>query len=195
MEELLAEQLVAELSRHPGIIPPDKPMFLTMLVSANIPASSRFYEELPDTSQLREYTQKYHYLSLRRVLRNRNAKECQLNTWKKTYEMLASTLGLYSSDVLSRNVRTDKMLIDMMAAAKHPFSVLGKLETYDYDNPTETLLRMTRPVLVIPEAENIGAIVQWEIAQTTYEVEVGLFLRCFKQVSQRRYERVQYARP
>ena len=170
-----ANILVDSLKKHSGIIPPNSEMFFDILVNAYIPKSSRFYESLPDKQQLLEETNRYHYLSLRRVLRNRNARNYQLSGLKQAYEAIASALKIYSSDVLSRRLRADKELVEMMAESRHPFSLLGKFQTYDYDNPDERLFIETRPVLVIPDAKDITKILKWEEANIVREEEVWPF--------------------
>jgi hypothetical protein len=174
MEIKTAETLVDELERHENLITIDKGLFLNELVSVDVPQSSRFYEVTPGKRQLVEGTGSYHNLSLRRVLRNENARNYQLSQWKKAYETVLSAFGAYSSDALSRNLRADRTLVDMMANCKEPFSLLGKLESYDFDNPDDCLFIVTRPVLVVPGAKDRNPIYEWEEANTTYEKEVRL---------------------
>lgn len=176
MDRKIAERLINELSKHSEIVSPDRKLFLDILISTDIPESSRFYEQLPDKRQLVEETDRYHYLSLRRVLRNRNARDYRLSQRKKNYEAVASALGLYSSDVLSRNLRVNKDLVEIMAECQEPFSLLGKFKTYDHGNPDETLFVVTRPILVIPNVENREPIYAWEKANTIYEKEIRTFI-------------------
>lgn len=187
MDIKIAESLLSELGRHSGIVTPDRRLFLDILVSTDVPESSRFYEGLPDKQQLVQETGRYHFLSLRRVLRNRNARSYQLSQWKKAYESITSVFGAYSSDALSRNLRTNRDLVEMMAECREPFSLLGKFQTYDFDNPDETLYMVTQPVLVIPGAKDTKSICDWETANTIYEKEVGLFLRHPKRISPQKY--------
>ena len=187
MDKKVAEKLVDELERQHRAIPIDKGMFIDILMSFPILKSSRFYEELPDKQQLIEESGRYHYFSLRRVLRNKNAKNYRLSRAKQAYEALASTLGIYSSDVLSRKLRADKELVKMIADNENPYSLLGKFKTYDFDNPDETLFIMTKPVLAIPDAKNIAKISDWEEANTIYEKEVGIFFRHPKIIKSQEY--------
>jgi len=106
---------------------------------------------------------------------------------KKTYEAIAFTLGEDSSDALSRNLRSEGKLVEMMTKCEEPFSLLGKFQSYDFDNPNETLFVVTRPVLVIPGAKNMKPIHDWEKANTTYEKEVGLFFRHSKKIKPQGY--------
>ena len=128
MDKNIAEGLVNELGRHSGIVTPERELFLDVLVSTDVPESSRFYEVVPDNQQLVQETGRYHYLSLRRVLRNGNARDYQLSQWKKAYEAVASVFGAYSSDVLSRNLRANRDLVEMMAECRETFSLLGKFQ-------------------------------------------------------------------
>ncbi len=178
MDRKIAETLVDELGRHGSLVTLDSELFLNELVSADVPESSKFYEVLPGKRQLVEETGRNHYLSLRRVLRNRNARDYQLSQWKKAYETIASAFGVYSSDALSRNLRVDGNLVEIMSRSEQPFSLLGKFQSYDFDNPNDILFVITRPVLVIPGAKDMKPIHDWEEANTTYEKEVrfmGLF--------------------
>ena len=186
MERSLAESLIDELTKHLGIINPDKDLFLNILTSAEVPESSKFYEVLPNKQQLVEERKRYHYLSLRKVLRNRNAKENQLSLWKSKYESIASAFGICSSDVLSRNLRVNKDLIEMMDECKEPFSLLGEFQTYNFDNHDETLFIITRPVLVIPSVENRKPY-NWENANTKYEKEVGVIFRHSERIKPQEY--------
>ena len=72
-------------------------------------------------------------------------------------------------------MRANKNLVEIMARNDHPFSLLGKLQTYDFGNPDEDLFVITKPVLVIPGAEDSKLIDDWEEANTTYEKEIDLF--------------------
>ncbi|MFH1073074.1 MAG: hypothetical protein V1743_06620, partial [Nanoarchaeota archaeon] len=132
MDKRVAQFLCDELSRHPKIIKPDTALFLDLLIAADIPESKRFYEILPEHAQLVQETDQYFYLSLRRILRNKNARNYHLHGWKKAYETGASALRMYSSDALTRNLRTDEDIVELMATCEQPFSLLGKFETYDY---------------------------------------------------------------
>lgn len=187
MDKQIAENLIRELSGHPGIISPDKNLFLGMLVQAEVPESPNFYETLQDKQQLVEEGERYHYLSLQRILRNENARDHYLPKWKKAYESIASILGVYSSDGLTRDLRANKTLIEMIAECEKPFSLLGKFQTYDHDNLDRTLFVITRPVLVIPGAKDTNPIYNWEHANTVYQEEVGLIFRHLKRIKAQEY--------
>ena len=188
MDKKIAENLINELERHSGIIRPNRDLFFNVLSSADVPESSRFYEVLPSNKQLLEESSRYHYLSLRRVLRNKNAKDYQLSKLKSVYEIITSELRMFSSDALSRKVRTNKDLINMMGECEHPFSLLGKFQTWDYDNSEGKLYSITKPILVIPEVEDMKLIYDWENENTTYKKEIGgFFLRYQKRIKPQEY--------
>ena len=88
MDKEVVKNLVSELKRHSEIVIPDDQLFSKMLISTDVSESSRFYEELPDKRQLVEETGRYHYLSLRRILRNKNAKNYKLSKLKRIYEKI-----------------------------------------------------------------------------------------------------------
>jgi len=141
--------------------------------------SSRFHEiitELPDNDVLIEDGgDRYHYIQLRRILRNKNAKDYQQSGMKRLYERAVSLFGIYDSNVLTRRIRGNKELVDMMVQCSCPFSLLGKLETWDYSNKDEKMFAITKPIFVIPNAKNTEAISKWESDNTKYESSGFLF--------------------
>ena len=187
MDPAVAEILFGAFEKRAGIQAPDKNAFLEMLVEAQVPDSSRFSEELPDKPQIITEADLYHCISLRRLLRNRNAKDYKLSGVKKAWETVAAGLGIYSSDVLTRKIRADPELVELMSISDSEFSLLGKIETFDYANPKEILYKKTRPILVIPDLPKAAAVMQWEEANTTYEKEVGLMFRRFKTIGKTEY--------
>jgi len=187
LDKKIAEKLIDELEGHSGIIKPERELFLNILVSAEIPDSSKFYENLPEKKQLSEEFNRYHYLSLRRVLRNRNARNYRLSEWKKAYEAIASAMRIYSSDSISRNLRANKDVVEMMAECREPYSLLGKFKIYDFNNPDKALFVISRPVLIIPGAKDKGPIYEWENDNTTHEEEVGIIFRHLKRINPQEY--------
>jgi len=171
MEKEIAAMLVQGLSGHSGIIPVDKDKLVDLLVSADIPDSSRFYERLPDNSQLMDETGRNHYLSLRRILRNNRAEGYEIPLWKNAFNNAIKSCSSYSSDTLCRSMRTNKALVKAMSESESPFSLLGKLETLDFENPDKPLYIVTSPILVIPGEGDIKPIREWEDANTKYEIE------------------------
>jgi len=191
MDEKTAKNLVDEMARHPEVIKPDKDLFVKVLSSINVPGSSKFYENLPDdllnNSQLIQKIDRYHYLSLKRILRNYNAREHQLSTSGKILESIGSVFRVCDSDALDRNLRTNKDLIKMMAENKQLYSLLGEFQTYDFDNPDDKFFRITRPILVIPGVEDMSEILKWEQANSTFEKEIGNIVKRFKKIRLQEY--------
>ena len=187
MDHRLAENLLDELAKHPEIVRVDRDLFLGVLKVAEIPESSRFHEDLPDKQQLAEGLDRYAYFSLRRVLRNRNAENYRLSAWKNTFEAVMSAFGAYSSDVLTRKIRADGEIVDMMARNEHPFSLLAKCKTYDFGNSEGRLFVVTRPVLVIPGVKDIDRILAWEEDNTAYEEEVRNFFPTNRRIRREDY--------
>lgn len=178
MDPAVAERLFEELSTHSGITPPNRKLFLRLLASTSVPESPDFHQTLPNERQLTQESSSYHYLSLRRILKNRNARDYQSPQWRRHLDRVASIspFRVYSSDALVRDLGANRKLMEMMAECPEPFSLLGKLKTYDWDNTAEDLFIVTRPVLVIPGVEDREPIYEWEQARTTYEKEVRMMV-------------------
>jgi len=173
MDKTIAENLIVELSKHPRIIPLDKDFFIKILISMDVPESSRFYENLPDKEQTLQDGDNFYLLSLRRILRNNNAQDYKMSKWKNIYKSIISSSGAYSSDVLTRNLRADKDLVKIMSECEQPFSLLGKFKSYDINNSYNGISTIIRPILVIPGA--MDSVLKWEEANIIYDKE-GLFL-------------------
>jgi hypothetical protein len=186
MDKKDAETLIDALAHHSGIPVFDEEKFMNILEKTDVSESSRFYESLPLEQQTIYESDRYHYLSLRRILRNEEAKDYEYSGWKKGWEGLAKEFGIYSSTVLSRNLRAEPLLVSMMAESEHPFSLLGKLETYDTSK--EHLYRITKPILVVPDTEDSFKITEWENKNSIYEKEEGVFFfRGFKRIKPEKY--------
>jgi len=160
------------------------------LAVLEVPKSSRFYEELPLDSRyqatIEELTDRYHYLSLRRVLRNANVEIPKASLPKAIARKLRTILGFYSSTDFTRKLRENKRLVEVILRSSgkgNPFSLLGKLESFDISG--EALLVSTKPLLIIPEisAEDQGYVRDWENQHISYEREgvvLGLIPRKIK---------------
>ncbi len=171
MDENVAQVLIDRLSHHQGMMPIDMKKFMSALVTTDVPDSSRFYEELPNDRELcdrSEEDRRYNYFSLRRILRNRTAQNYKLSASKRAFEASLAALGAYSSDSLSRSIRADTQLVELMTNCLYPFSLLGKLESFDYGNRDERLFRVTRPILIIPGLQNDTPVYNWENANAQY---------------------------
>ena len=177
MDKIIAGKLVNELKNQFRFFTLDEKLFSNLLTSVNVPESSRFYEVLPDNQQTIQASDSDHHFSLRRVLRNKNANDYQLFGLKRIYGAITSAFGAYSSDVLTRYLRLNKDVTEMMTNCNEPFSLLGKLETFDSSNP-EAVSITTRPILVIPNVKERTIVDNWEKENMTYFKETriaGLF--------------------
>ncbi|MBI4162476.1 MAG: hypothetical protein HY513_02240 [Candidatus Aenigmarchaeota archaeon] len=174
MDEYVADALLDKLSGHQGLMPLDRAKFQHLLIAANVPDSSRFYDDLSGHSQAFpaiqqiEDDRRYGRFSLRRILRNRNVRDYRLSTPKRALETVLAAFGTYSSDSLSRSIRANKHVVELMAICPYPFSLLGKLETFDYGNTDERLFRVIRPILVIPGTQDDAPVYRWEDVSTKY---------------------------
>ena len=95
MERYLAEILIGGLESHPPLTPgilANKNYFVNLLVSTEVLPSRRFYEKVtPNGVTIADPAMdKTHSVSIRRVLRNKLAKDYQLSWLKAQYEAVAS---------------------------------------------------------------------------------------------------------
>ncbi|MBW2992894.1 hypothetical protein KY345_06785 [Candidatus Woesearchaeota archaeon] len=146
-----------------------------LLSSVEVPESSRFYVEVQDNSKTISETGRYFNFYVRRILRNRNAKGYEMSTLKGIYNNMISFLAHHPSAPLTRSIRLNQDLVDMMDKCEYPYSLLCRFEASDHDNPEERLFRETRPVLVIPGVEDIAKINAWENTHKKYEEAKGIF--------------------
>lgn len=171
MDRKVVERLIAELEIHPPLTPivlSNKSYLLDLLISTDMPVSRRFYEEVaPNQVSIQDdATSQYHSFSIRRVLRNNQARGYRLSGLKRLYEGALGAFGIHDSDVLTRRLRGDRDLVRMMTeAAQHgqPHSLLAKFETFDELSRKVA----TRPLVIIPDASP-ERISSWETANTTY---------------------------
>ena len=175
MDRNLAERLVEELETHPPLttnVLPNRDYFINLLVNTHVPPSSRFYEKIRENSTTIPDNAKdqFHILSMRRILRNNRAIDYRLSRLKKRYESLASALGVYDSDVFTRRLRTDRDIVALMAKSAQSYTLLAKLDTYDEFSGKVA----TRPLVIIPDVQDLSKILAWEDANTIYAQE-GLF--------------------
>lgn len=194
IERKVAEQLVDSLSCHAGIIPVDKIKFVELLTSIDIPISRKFYVDLSDDDkckQLLQETRRYHYLSIRRVLINKNV-DYRVSLVKKIWGKIISKIGrAWPSNVFSRNLRLNAKIAKILAESKSPYSLLVKFETYDYDNQDEVMFVISKPILAVStniNQDDIEIITEWERANTKYEKEVGFSpVKYLKRISFKKY--------
>lgn len=131
---------------------------------------------------------RYISLSLRRVLINRLAGLIYLGEMERAMHNVTNKLKIgYSSTEKASRIMDNSELLRMMGQSRAQFSLLGKLRIHDYDNPEERLYVVSKPMLVIPGADNIEEIQKWEESQAHYRKEVGLFFRHQKRIKAEDY--------
>lgn len=193
----IAEQLVETLKNHsgiiPGIIPVNEMKFIGLLTSITIDSTSKkFYIEIPNDKyqppyqQPGESTKRYHLLSIRRVLINKNA-VYNVSLIKKIWGNLISKIR-WSSNVFSRSLRLNPKIVEFLTENKSQFSLLVKFQTYDYNNKDEVLFVRSQPILALPNAkeDEIKTIEEWEKKNTFYEKSTP-FLGYQKRISFEKY--------
>lgn len=170
--------LVKALGNHPplttGVL--DELYLFRVLDSTKVPASRRFYQEIGDnTTQISDpATDLKYYLLLRRILRNDVATQYirqgyKLPALKKEWKRIADVLGVYDSDVVTRQLRTDPEMLEAMAKAHqdgHLYSLLAALETRD--NLSNKIAK--RPIIVVVGAD-LTKLVEWEVAHTKHYIQ------------------------
>ena len=116
--------------------------------------------------------------SLRRIIRNHNAEKAKLTGFKRLVADTSGILRRHDSTTLLRKLREEEELMELMrksAEQENPFSLLGKLEIYEYGNPKEILYTCKKPILIIPEQVNNPLVSLWEEKNTLYQKQKGLF--------------------
>ena len=182
MKPNLTKQLFDSMNKKLPFLVDDK--FFEILTTICISGSSRFSEQLPLYEQCEggQHSDSYSVFSLRRILRNGNANH---NSIMRHLTFYANRIGSYSSSALTRRIRNDSNIVSLMVESSkigNPFSLLGKLENYDYSNNDQILFRETKPILIIPEFEDHAAITYWETAHLYHEKEIGMYFRRFKKI-------------
>ncbi len=183
MEESLVQRLFEAFSRHPQIPRPREDIFIPALRNVNVdqhynPHPLAVFTIVPDTQsgkedgQLVEEDERYHYLSLRRVIATRQFRHGNLPRTKPSAILLSRFS--YSSDVLLTDLAFCVGLQKMVNRSDMPFALFGKLKTYDYGNNKDEMFHISRPVLVIPGQETNENITAWEDSKTLYQREFGL---------------------
>jgi len=193
MQPSIAEDLIGGLeTRIKGLPNPEK--FVEALERTEVAQSKRFYEPLPyDRQPVQDDPEgNYHMVSIRRILRNRNAHEQHSTGLKKWWANFVYKRGFYSSNVLTRKMRTDPAVIGLMKTADAPYSLLAKLETFEFDNAEEQLFIITKPVLIIPGQESNAAVQEWEDSVKMLEEERFTFLGMCRLSRQKRISEAQY---
>ena len=182
MEPNHALNLIEAFEKHPvisGLGEQDKKFFLERLIVTPIPESSRFYTELsnmPEEARLvRKTDDDYSHLSIRRVLRNGKAQGYDISCMKALWNDFLTEQGVFGSNVLTRKLRENDKIVKMMSASRNPHSLLAKYVTHSNTSNTDRpLVSSIRPIVVIPGANDVNEIIQWELANTIYRKEQGL---------------------
>lgn len=185
MEEKHASVLIKGLSKHQGIMPVNEKIFMEILASFNVPDSSRFHERMPVNPQLLDEGSRFYLLSLRRVLRNANAGSSNPSKLKQMWDKITLEFGAYNSTALTRDIRRNSPLVEMMRRSEYPFSLLGKFETYEVvsGNSDQPVLYTARPILIIPgvSENDLQRIYTWE-EKNIRRGEESPFARYFKRM-------------
>lgn len=171
-----AAKLIVSLEKHPLLAALNKEAATKVIGLLKFDESSRFYITIPENSQeITESSDRYHYFLLRRVLRNDRARGYNFAFLKQMHAGLLSSFRAYSSDVIARRIRDDDGVVDIMyrsARSGNPYSLLGKLETFEADGE-DSMSVTTRPILIVPEtsARESARLQEWEAANSLHEKE------------------------
>ena len=173
METTQVSVLVEELLKRPVLCSFDKEKFARLLENIKVGNSSKFHEEFPNETQRIDDCNFIYEFSLRKVLRNGNAKNYQFSKVKQIAASFASDLGIYSSSVLTRNLRADGEILGLMeksALMGNPFSLLGRLDFFECEIGGGVELERNRPVLIIPgiRGNEANVVYSWESRNTIY---------------------------
>ncbi|MBR9691302.1 hypothetical protein GOV06_00805 [Candidatus Woesearchaeota archaeon] len=160
MNKKIAELLVDYLEAHPNMISVDKDYFVDILMQTKIPQKSdEFYHKIPPNHQSIDSDSRIYSFSLRRILRNRNAKKYRIGLIRSALGAIGESLRIYDSSLLARKIRKSRKLVEMMDQVGIPYSLLGKFEIIDYESSVKC---ETKPILIIPGVEDLDAILAWE---------------------------------
>ena len=175
MDEFNAVLLVSTLESRPPLtegILPNRQELVDLLISTPVPTTSkRFYESVGDNSQRipDSGNDASHNVAIRRVLRNKLASDYEDNFLKRLYQSayddLESRFGAYDSNVMLRRARANPVIAALMQQAHqagYPYSLSGKLETFDELSGKVS----TTPLIIIPGVSNqdMQKILAWELS-------------------------------
>lgn len=166
-----ANQYAQAIAQHPSLqfLGLDQLALTDGLAGLHMLPSSRFYETIYITREV-EGDEATYIFTLARVLRNQNA-GVPTNTLKSVGSALLECLGLYSNTDMTRRARRRPQLVKMMQSCPLPYSFMGQLTEIDEING-----ELTRtPILIIPEAEDISAILNWQEENRVVKSESDLF--------------------
>jgi len=167
MDKHIAEQLVDELSQRKDIISVDRELFLQVLLPIDINTSTQFNKQLLQVQQLNQELGQMYFLSLHQVYVNKNATRYVPSHFRKIVENVESVLN-HSDEFLTKRIRQDEGLVQLMKSSEYPYSLLGRFRTMDTETADNRLETITKPILIIPGV-NDERIKQWEDTHSRYE--------------------------
>ncbi|MBD3247276.1 hypothetical protein GF378_01500 [Candidatus Pacearchaeota archaeon] len=193
MEEKYAQELVECLKKRSGLVSFDESQVLDSVKKTIIKPSSRFYEMIVSDMQTIYENDRYHYLFTSKILRNKNAQNYELSSSKRLAMDLAEKIGIHSSTHASRRLRLETGIPAILKLAHnkgHPYSLLGRLDTYDVSQP-DAVYKRRKPFLITPGENKNPVILSWEDIETNYEVEKPHWffplMRKSKKISEKKY--------
>jgi len=151
MNREIARSLIEGLEKKVGVSLPNPSEFMDLLLNTRVPRFPDFYSAIADNRQRIDEDDRFHYLSIRRILRNAAVKSYRPNLPERVYNGFQDSLNEvvgYSSDAIADKARRDYTISSIMAHSTSPYSLLGKIVTKKYDDPER--ITMIKPVLVIP---------------------------------------------
>jgi hypothetical protein len=162
------------LVSHPGvpnITKPEQRLFTDLLVATEVHQSTKFYADIQGSQEvairLGVTPTQYSDLSLRRVLRLYNIEpEYKMNFIKRAWGDFLSTQEAFSSNALTRSLRADIEASKELLASPWPFAVLAKLKSYSTEHSQSPRAISSKPLIVIPGIEQMGAVLRWEDRNT-----------------------------
>ncbi len=159
-----------------------------VLATVQLPSQGRLFNAISPNEQTLEEQDRYHTFSLRRVMDN--GKMRGPNPMFILFMDFLNFFSAYSSTALVRSLQESPDVIDPMhSRCQEPFSVLGKLKTFDYKNrEDEGLYIATRPILIVPGFVGWNQILRWEERNTRYSKEKGAFFRRQVGISKAEYD-------
>ena len=176
MGEKYVASLIDALANHPGMPTFNHSVFAEVLSMTPVHQSTRFYADVPSnpgiTQRVEVTSEQYTELSLRRVLRLFNLQPgYKLGLAKKLWGDCLSARGIFSSNALTRSLRADPDASKELFGSHHDYAVLAKLRTYSLTGQIETgeiTPVSSKPIIIIPGIENMGAVLRWEDRNTVY---------------------------
>ncbi len=178
MERNYSEELIKGLSRHSETFGFNESKFTDFLTSFEISESSRFYEEIEESLESRQYLITFredYKILLKMIIRNANAEKHYLSGFMEKWEITLSKIGVYNPCGVVRNLRTNKSLLGMMSSSEekgNPFSLLADFRSYDSVNHSRGP-RSHRPLLIIPGISDgeRRKVYEWESENIVHEKE------------------------